>query len=77
MNVRAKFKCQSVVKHPEPAHDGGFVAVSFHAVYGEGKENKEWSKYTPSGNLTMSITNPDAFGWFEEGKEYFLDLTPA
>lgn len=75
MSVRAKFKCQSKIIHGEG--ESQFAALNFQAVYGDGKENKEWSKYTPSGNLTMSVTNPAAFGWFEEGKEYYLDFTEA
>ncbi len=75
MSVRAKFKCQSKVMHGEG--DGQFAALSFSASYGEGRDNKDWSKWTPSGTLTMSITNPSAFVWFEVGKEYYLDFTEA
>jgi len=39
--------------------------------------NKEWSKWIPSGNLSLTITNPAAFGKFVEGKEYFVDFTPV
>ncbi len=73
MPVRAKFRCES--KTIEPGCDG--VSVRFEAVYGDGEANKQWSKWTPSGTLTMQITNPSASEQFEAGKEYFLDFTPA
>lgn len=42
-----------------------------------GGDNVEWSKYTPSGELTMVITNPDAFGQFVVGQDYFLEIRKA
>lgn len=75
MSVRAKFKCQSKVMHGEGNQQ--YAALSFNASYGEGKDNKDWSRWTPSGSLTMSITNPSAFDWFEVGKEYYLDFSEA
>jgi hypothetical protein len=46
-------------------------------VYGNGEANKDWSKWTPSGELKMMVTNPAAIEKFELGKEYYLDFTPA
>jgi hypothetical protein len=69
--VRAKMKVQEIV----PAQDGSYKAVTLQAVTDD--ENKSWSKWTPSGQLTMTITNPDAFNQFEVGQTYFLDFTPA
>lgn len=43
----------------------------------EGAGNGSWSKWTPSGDLSISITNPAAHGKFVDGEEYFLDFTPA
>lgn len=72
--VRAKFVCES--KTPDQ-HDPSSVAVRFNAVYGSGEANKEWSRWTPSGQLQMQISNPGAHEQFDVGKEYFLDFTPA
>ena len=36
--------------------------VKLAAVAGGSDANKQWSKWTPSGNLQLSISNPDAFG---------------
>lgn len=71
MTVRAKFKCVLV----SPTNEA--VNVKFQAVTSETEENKSWSKWTPSGNLEMHISNPEIFGQFEQGKEYFLDITPV
>jgi hypothetical protein len=76
MSVRAKFFCYKIEDasryYGEPAK-----SVRFSAVVSDGEVNKEWSKFTPSGNMEMVITNPDAFDQFEQGKEYFLDISKA
>ncbi len=78
--VRAKFRCtEKTIRtstggygEPKPVDT---EEVKFQAVSGE--ENKEWSKWTPSGELRIQITNPAALAQFEVGKDYFLDFTPA
>lgn len=69
MNIRAKFQCTSVEKF-DVQED-----VTLHPVVGGSNENKSFSKWTPSGSLLMTITNPTALGFFEVGKEYYLDIT--
>jgi hypothetical protein len=73
MGTRAKFVCTQVDK---TYADQNHVQVFLRAVYA-GDDNKEWSKYTPAGELQMTITNPNLIGFFEADKEYFLDITPA
>ena len=67
--IRAKFRCNSVRRF-ESGESVELTAVSDEA-------NKQWTKWTPSGNLTMAIDNPDALGKFVPGKVYYLDFTPA
>ena len=75
MNVRAKFRCV-IVQVPDWKGEGRQVSLT--AVYGaDGSENATWAAATPSGMLTMFITNPAAYAAFEEGKEYFLDFSEA
>lgn len=50
------------------------MLLTMNAVYDDGKANREWSRWTPSGQLTMSVTNPAAFDQFVEGKEYYIDF---
>jgi antitoxin component YwqK of YwqJK toxin-antitoxin module len=69
--IRAKFVCEST------AESYGNEQVTLRAVYGNGEANKEWSQWTPNGQCMLTISNPEAKGKFEQGKEYFLDFTPA
>ena len=39
--------------------------------------NKEWSKYTPSGQIELHITNPVAFEAFKLGQFYLVDFVEA
>jgi hypothetical protein len=76
MKVRAKFRCTRV----GTVHCGGEQfqeEVSLSPVSSGSEENKEWSKYTPSGSITMNITAEGAVGVFKPGKEYFVEFTPA
>ena len=52
MNVRAKFRCQSVT-HLTTASPGDVAAhITFFPVYEDGSgKNASWSKYTPNGKL--------------------------
>lgn len=64
--VRAKFRCTHVEKY-ESSEKVHLMAVADEA-------NKEWAKWTPSGQLSMQIDNPDAQGRFKPGGYYFLDF---
>lgn len=83
MAVRAKMRCTGLSHSCNPVADEEsqckMVTVTLQPVFG-GKDdhaNAEWSKWTPSGEVKMSITNPEAFKQFEIGKAYFVDFTPA
>ena len=77
MMVRAKFKCWSILPGQTGNPDDTCAEVRFQAAYGDGKsDNAEWSKWTPSGEIRMFITNPAAIDAFEVGKSYYLTFTP-
>jgi hypothetical protein len=79
MTVRAKFFVEDI-KHNDVSGTDAYASISMRPVfgtYGDGEVNKSWSKWTPSGHLQITITNPDAIDQFEKGKAYFLDFTPA
>lgn len=59
MSVSAKFYVSKV--------EGNIV--SMYPVC-RGIENREWASSTPGGNLSLSITNPDALAQFVAGEEY-------
>jgi hypothetical protein len=79
MKTRAKFVCTSIgkgiVQKPGEKMDTIADSVVMVPVYSE--ENREWSKYTPSGELKLYISNPALEGAFQVGKEYYLDITEA
>ena len=72
MNVRAKFKCQE--KHERA--NSGCIEYNFSAVGAdEVPENQRYHKYTPCGDLSITVNNPSVN--FELGKAYYLDFSEA
>ncbi|MDE2096190.1 MAG: hypothetical protein KGL39_03020 [Patescibacteria group bacterium] len=69
MQTRAKFVCN--FKSP----DGQQISLS--AVYTGSDENKQFFASTPGGLIQLNVLNPDAAATFEQGKEYYVDFTPA
>lgn len=50
--------------------------VRLDAVYSDDPENPnhQWSKWTPSGQLDLLITNPDAQRYLQPGVEYIVEI---
>jgi hypothetical protein len=71
--MRAKFNVSKVTKEYYGEE------VSLHAVYANDRneEDNQFSTATPSGQLMMVVSNPNAIGFFQEGKSYYLDFTEA
>lgn len=69
--IRAKFKCESIAENED-----SFI-VKLSAVVDGSVENKEFFKWTPSGQLTLGCVNPAVREQLEVGKEYYLDISPA
>lgn len=78
--MRAKMVVESV-EHVSDQHEN----LNFRAV---GKndgpypadgsdENNSFARWTPTANLSMSVTNPELIGKFEAGQQYYVDFTPA
>lgn len=72
MSLRAKFQVSNVTKTAS-----GDEIVAMVAVVGGSDENKQWSKYTPAGSLSMTISNPEAQGKLVPGQSYYLDIMDA
>lgn len=75
--------CKFYVTKIERYHgDSGAVRIGMSAVYKnlpgvEGnacEENRIFSKYTPSAELTMRIENPEAAAQFELGAQYYVSF---
>lgn len=73
--MRAKFQ---VVKIDKFATN---INIQFRAVgansYGPNGENEDndFARYTPMGELSMSINNSNLFDVFNEGDKVYLDFT--
>jgi hypothetical protein len=61
MGVQARFYVREVHLF---AQEGNSKVILSPISGSKGDENAQWSKYTPSGEITMSVTNPDATMWF-------------
>lgn len=70
--VRAKFRVDAV----KPWGEDSFV-VELSAVTDGSEENRSFWKYTPAGDIQMTIDNPEAVKQFEPGREFYVDFTPA
>jgi hypothetical protein len=51
--------------------------VKLTAVYDNSEENKKFFRYTPNGQITIGLLNPEAWQSFALGEEYYVDFTPA
>lgn len=77
MSVQAMFYAKEI-NHRATTNPGDVnVEVKMSAAFGaylrglpEG--NEDWSKYTPSGELSKTVTNPAAIEQFEPGAVYRL-----
>ncbi len=70
MNVRAKFSCATVTKDSSKNETVTLQAVSDDV-------NKAWSRWTPGGQLSLTISEEGAQGHFEPGRCYYLDISPV
>lgn len=81
MAVIAKFRVTGRREYTQGGHSKELEGVELHMqpVFGqdEGDPNKEWSKWTPSGELRMSVTNPAAYEQFSVGQDVMLTLEPV
>lgn len=76
--MRAKFRVTKVTKTSDTSEQLEMMAVSSTPFDGDGKsEDNDFARWTPSGQLTMTINNPALIGHYKEGDAYYIDFTPA
>ena len=77
MRARCKFTVTSV----EPttwSSDPPEIVVRLTTLYDPNDpEDTKFSVYTPSGDMEFRVNNPNVIGMFEEGKSFYVDLTPV
>jgi len=49
--------------------------LSFRAVINGSPENELFFKYTPNGQITLSVVSPEILEQFVPGQEYYVDFT--
>ena len=75
--LRCKLRVTKVTHNKEADGTTSYETVELMAVYGNTEENKQWSKYTPSANFNITISNPEAMNKLSAGHEYYVDFTPC
>lgn len=83
--VRAKMTVTEITRHlgAAPNVDGRWSTgqemhrVKLSAVTTGSPEDNTFAAATPYAALDISITNPKTVGFFELGKAYYLDFSPA
>jgi hypothetical protein len=68
--TRLKMNCNFV-----KVHESGDKEISLSPVIEGSTENKEFFKFTPGGRLDFYCVNPEI--QIEQGKAYYVDITPA
>jgi hypothetical protein len=77
--MRAKMRISQIVKHNPECETLKFHAVSKSTAYpADGSdEDNTYARFSPSGDLSLTVANPALIGKFEEGEAYYLDFTKA
>ena len=53
----------------------GSMIVHMNPVTGGNKEDNSYSKYTPSGSLSLQVTNESLFDKLTVGDVFYVDFT--
>lgn len=77
ITMRAKFQVNKVEQFAES--ERVFMnAVASKSYPPDGSdEDNTYAKFSPSGNLELTIANPALRGKVQAGKTFYLDFTPA
>ena len=76
--MRAKMRVTQVDAQYEGQETLSFTAVCANEFGENGEdENNTYSRWTPSADLTIMITNPNLHGKFNVDDEFYLDFTKA
>ena len=63
MAVKARFWVREITKHGNVEQTTALLSA---VTRKQGTDNVDWSQYTPSGELRISITTDGAREWFEQ-----------
>jgi len=71
MVVRAKMEVDFVKKFTWGEE------VAFSCRYSDTPEDNSFAQATPSGNMSITVSNPAVLGFFKPGDKFYLDFTKA
>ena len=76
--MRAKMVIRSI-QQSEGCETLDLGAVCKNEGYDENglDENNTFSKFTPAADLSMTITNPELLGEYNQGQEFYVDFLPV
>ncbi|WP_210249010.1 MULTISPECIES: hypothetical protein [unclassified Bradyrhizobium] len=75
--MRAKMQVNKVERFPgQDRITCNAVAAKAYPADGSDEDNT-YAKFSPSGELTLTIANPALLGIIEPGQKFYLDFTPA
>jgi hypothetical protein len=77
--MRAKVTVQALNQPFKGAEEVVMRPVSGNSPYGPNGESEDntFARYTPSGEIKLTITNPDLKGKFDFGDTFYVDFTPV
>lgn len=76
--MRAKFYCSTIQKSDEGHTGDPYENLGFSPVVGDGStENDSFSKHTPNGSISLTVTNPDLLGKVSVGDQFYIDFIPV
>lgn len=75
--MRCKFYVSEVAQTAGAGQAPSGEILKMQAVIGTAGDNADWSKWTPSGSMSLHVTNPDAVGRFKAGQIVYIDIAPV
>lgn len=77
ITMRAKMQVNKIERFPtQDRITCNAVCAKTYPEDGSDEDNT-YAKFSPSGELTLTIANPALLGKIEPGQKFYLDFTPA
>lgn len=81
--MRAKVRVTNIKRYPEDG-DATQESLSFNFPSKDGAypadgsdEDQQFAKFSPCGDLALTVTNPALLGKFAVGDTFYLDFVPV
>jgi hypothetical protein len=75
--MRAKMVLSSVTQYQgSEKYEFNCVGSDKYGPNGESEDNT-FARYSPSGTLSINVTNPDLLGKFKPGQKFYIDFTES